>query len=254
MNNTSPFSFLESIATRFQPPAWLVDEGQQRLVLFLNHVLLQEKQAQERLLRQKGRVAHFRWGLFAIDLIVTPAGLVNRAPASATPDLVLTVAAESPLALVQSALAGKAPPVKIEGDVQLAAEIGWLAENLRWDAEEDLSRLIGDAPAHALADAGRRLVLGLKQFLAKGPLAAGTQAASSSTTAPTAAVSPERRTAPVAPLPQALSSTPLYSSAAEFPDQSAGQGAPSGGPMPSGETKTRDPAGEVPSMPHGASA
>ena len=134
MNNTSPFSFLESIATRFQPPAWVVDEGQQRLVLFLNHVLLQEKQAQERLLRQKGRVVHLRWGLFAIDLIVTPAGLVDRAPAFSTPDLVLSVAAESPLTVVQSVLAGKTPPVKIEGDVQLAADIGWLAENLRWDA------------------------------------------------------------------------------------------------------------------------
>ena len=182
MNNTSPFSFLESIATRFQPPAWVVDEGQQRLVLFLNHVLLQEKQAQDRLLRQKGRVVHLRWGLFAIDLIVTPAGLVDRAPAVAKPDLVLSVAAESPLAVVQAALAGKAPPVKIEGDVQLAAEIGWLAENLRWDAEEDLSRLIGDAPAHALADAGRRLASGLKQFLANGPLS---PSAPSSSTVPT---------------------------------------------------------------------
>ena len=169
MNNTSPFSFLQSIATRFQPPAWVVDEGQQRLVLFLNHVLMQEKQAQERLLRQKGRVVHLRWGLFAIDLIVTPAGLADRAPAFSKPDLVLTVAVESPLAAVQAALAGKAPPVKIEGDVQLAAEIGWLAENLRWDAEEDLSRLIGDAPAHALADVGRRVAAGLKQFLAQGP-------------------------------------------------------------------------------------
>lgn len=170
MNNTSPFSFLESIATRFQPPAWAVDEGQQRLVLFLNHVLLREKQAQDRLLRQKGRVIHLKWGLFAVDLIVTPAGLTDRAPAFSTPDLLLCVAADSPLAVVQAALAGKAPPVKIEGDVQLAAEIGWLAENLRWDAEEDLSRLIGDAPAHALADAGRRLALSLKQFLSKGPV------------------------------------------------------------------------------------
>ena len=186
MNNTSPFSFLESIATRFQPPAWVVDEGQQRLVLFLNHVLLQEKQAQDRLLRQKGRIVHLRWGLFAIDLIVTPAGLVDRAPASSKPDLVLSVAAESPLAVVQSTLAGKAPPVKIEGDVQLAAEIGWLAENLRWDAEEDLSRLIGDAPAHALAEGGRRLAAGLKQLLAKGPFAPPSpSAASGSTSAPT---------------------------------------------------------------------
>ena len=198
MNNTSPFSFLESIATRFQPPAWVVDEGQQRLVLFLNHVLLQEKQAQERLLRQKGRIVHLRWGLFAIDLIVTPAGLADRAPALSKPDLVLSVAVESPLAVVQAALAGKAPPVKIEGDVQLAAEIGWLAENLRWDAEEDLSRLIGDAPAHALADAGRRLASGLMQFLAKGPVSPPAQTPAS----------PEPRQASVAPVPPASRVSP----------------------------------------------
>jgi ubiquinone biosynthesis accessory factor UbiJ len=193
MNTTTPFSFLESIATRFQPPAWVVDEGQQRLVLFLNHVLMQEKQAQDRLLRQKGRVVHLRWGLFAIDLVVTPAGLVDRAQPAAKPDLLLAVATESPLTVMQSVLAGKPPPVKIEGDVQLAAELGWLAENLRWDAEEDLSRLIGDAPAHAVADAGRRIFAGLKQFLASTPLAsvppsfaAATSGAQPSETAPKA--------------------------------------------------------------------
>jgi ubiquinone biosynthesis protein UbiJ len=195
MNNTSPFSFLESIAARFQPPAWAVDEGQQRLVLFFNHVLLQEKQAQDRLLRQIGSVVQVRWGVFAIDLIVTPAGLVDRAPPAAKPDLVLSVAAESPLVMLQSALSGKAPPVKIEGDVQLAAEVGWLAENLRWDAEEDLSRLIGDGPAHALADVGRRLLAGLKQFLAKGPLSPLSSSPPSSPNASTPA--PERAAQPM---------------------------------------------------------
>ena len=170
MNNTSPFSFLDSIVARFQPPAWMVGEGQQRLVLFLNHVLLQEKQAQSRLLRQKGRISHIRWGFFAIDLIVTPAGLLDIAPPFSKPDLVLSVAAESPIVIAQAVLAGKAPPVKIEGDVQFAADVGWLADNLRWGAEEDLSRLIGDVPAHALGSMGRRLAAGLKQFLAKGPL------------------------------------------------------------------------------------
>lgn len=184
MNNTFPFSFLESIANRFQPPAWAVDEAQQRLVLFLNHVLQQEKSAQDRLLRQKGRVVHVLWGIFAIDLIVTPAGLVDRAATGAKPDLVLSLAAESPVVMLQSALSGKAPPVKIEGDVQLAADVGWLAENLRWDAEEDLSRLIGDAPAHALADAGRRLVSGLKGFLAAGPLAGRSSFSSSGVSTP----------------------------------------------------------------------
>ena len=170
MNNTFPFSFLESIANRLQPPLWVVDEGQQRLVLFLNHVLMQEKAAQDRLLRQKGRVVHINIGVFAIDLVVTPAGLVDRAVPGAKADLELSVPVDSPLTLLQSVMAGKPPPVKIEGDVQLAAELGWLAENLRWDAEEDLSRLIGDAPAHAIGAAGRRLLAGLKQFLARTPM------------------------------------------------------------------------------------
>ena len=190
MNTTSPFSFLESIATRFQPPAWAVEERQQRLVLFLNHVLLQEKQAQDRLLRQKDRVIHVRWGLFAIDLIVTPAGLVDRAPPAAKPDLVLSLAPESPWGVLQSALAGKAPPLKIEGDVQLAADVGWLAENLRWDAEEDLSRLIGDGPAHAMADVGRKLLAGLKQLVVKGPLSAPTFTAPTTAQAPAPVRSP----------------------------------------------------------------
>jgi ubiquinone biosynthesis accessory factor UbiJ len=169
MSTTFPFSFLESLATRFPPPAWMVDEVQQRLVLFINHVIQQEKQAQDRLLRQKGRVVHVRFGAVSIDLAVTPAGLVDRAPPSAKPDLLLAIPVDSPLSLLRSAMAGSAPDVKIEGDVQLAAEVGWLAENLRWDAEEDLSRLIGDAPAHAVAQAARQFAGGLKQFFARTP-------------------------------------------------------------------------------------
>jgi ubiquinone biosynthesis accessory factor UbiJ len=197
MNNTFPFSFLESIANRLQPPLWVVDEGQQRLVLFLNHVLMQEKAAQDRLLRQKGRVVHVNIGLFAIDLAVTPAGLVDRAVPGAKADLELSVPVDSPLTVLQSVMAGKAPPVKIEGDVQLAAELGWLADNLRWDAEEDLSRLVGDAPAHAIAEAGRRLFSGLKQFLARAPTAP------SSGPAPAAVVNP----APASPEPDAVKAT-----------------------------------------------
>ena len=173
MNTSSPFLFLQSFATRLQPPTWLVDEGQQRLVLFLNHVLMAEKEAQDRLKRKKGNVIHVRWGVFAIDLVITPAGLFDRVIVNGdTPnkaDLLVSVAIDSPLNVINSLLSGKAPLVKIEGDVQLAAELGWLAENLRWDVEEDLSRIIGDIPAHAIADAGRRVFAGIKQFIATSP-------------------------------------------------------------------------------------
>jgi ubiquinone biosynthesis protein UbiJ len=169
MNKTSPFSFLESFATHFHPPIWLVAEGQQRLVLFLNHVLMQEKEAQTRLARKKGSVIHLRWGAFALDLLITPAGLTDRAPVALPADLTLSVAMEAPWVVAQSVLEGKAPPVKIEGDVQLAAELGWLADNLRWDVEEDLSRIMGDVPAHAICGAGQRLLAALRDFVARAP-------------------------------------------------------------------------------------
>lgn len=176
MSNTSPFSFVESLfqsaASRLQPPAWLVDEGQQRLVLLLNHVLMQEKEAQQRLARKKGSVIHVRWGAFSLPLQLTPAGLADRAAADRSPDLVLSLEDQVPWAVARHVLQGERPPVQIEGDVQLAAELAWLTENLRWDVEEDLARLLGDVPAHALADAGRKLVEALKPWLAKVAAAA----------------------------------------------------------------------------------
>jgi ubiquinone biosynthesis protein UbiJ len=48
--------------------------------------------------------------------------------------------------------------VDIEGNARLAQEVLHLARHLRWDFEEDLSRLVGDAPAHAMAQALRGVV------------------------------------------------------------------------------------------------
>jgi ubiquinone biosynthesis protein UbiJ len=44
--------------------------------------------------------------------------------------------------------------VEVEGNAKLAAELLVLARHLRWDAEETLSRLVGDVAAHRLAGAG----------------------------------------------------------------------------------------------------
>ena len=79
----------------------------------------------------------------------------------------LTVTDESPLVLLQTTLRGDKPAVRIEGDVQLAAEVNWLTEHVRWDLEEDLARVIGDVPAHTLSQMATGLVAGLRQFAAK---------------------------------------------------------------------------------------
>lgn len=171
MSTQSPFSFLENLFQSFNvplaPPQWAVDEAQRKTVLVLNHVLQQEPMAMERLTRQKGRVVLAQWRTFTFKLQVTPAGLLDLADADADADLTLQITEESPLAIAQALMQGSKPAVRIEGDVQLAAEVNWLVDHVRWDMEEDLARVLGDAPAHMLAQAGRTLAQGLAQFVGK---------------------------------------------------------------------------------------
>lgn len=172
MATQSPDSFVQSLLGKLgealQPPAWVVEELQRRLVLALNHVLQQEPEAQARLRRQAGRLVEAHWRTFSVRLQATPAGLLDLGPATAAPDLTLTLAEESPWALAQAALRGDKPAVRIAGDVQLAAEVQWLVDHVRWDIEEDLARVVGDAPAHAVGQAARRMAQALRQFVGAG--------------------------------------------------------------------------------------
>ena len=159
----------QSLLDALQPPAWVVDEVQNRVVLFLNHVLMQEKVAQERLRRQKGKPVRLQWGAFHLTLAATPAGLLERTAQDAAPELSVTVAHGSPWDLLQRVLGGDKPAVDIRGDVQLAAEVAWLVDNVRWDIEEDLSRWVGDAAAHTLVRMARSAAQGLRQFVGRMP-------------------------------------------------------------------------------------
>jgi ubiquinone biosynthesis accessory factor UbiJ len=156
-----------------QPPAWLLQELQQRVVLLLNHVLQQEPMAVERLLRQKGQVALIECAPIAMKLRVTPAGLLDLAGAEEEPDLSLKVLDNNPLNLAQTLLRGDKPRMEISGDVMLAAEVNWLVDHVRWDVEEDLSRIVGDVPAYTIMKAVRGLGEALKSFI--GPMAAKAQ-------------------------------------------------------------------------------
>ena len=163
MASPLPFSFPP-------PPDWLVDEFQRRMVLVLNHVLQQEAEAQARLSRQAGKTVHAQWRGFSMRVAATRAGLLELVPDTGpAADLTLTLTEESPFQLAQAAFKGDKPPVHIAGDVQFAAEINWLVEHVRWDVEEDLARVIGDAPAHAIGDVARRALAAVRDFASGKP-------------------------------------------------------------------------------------
>jgi ubiquinone biosynthesis protein UbiJ len=108
---------------------------------------------------------------------ITENGLLREASGDATASLVITLKAEAPAALLR----GKEHflhAVEVSGNAKLADAVMLLAGNLRWDFEEDMSRLLGDVAAHRLAeglrgfaawhaDAARRLGESLSDYLAE---------------------------------------------------------------------------------------
>ena len=178
---------LQNLVIVLQPPSWVVDEVQNRVVLLINHVLSQEPQAQERLRRQQGKTARLVWGRFDIALMATPAGLLERplgavGRAGHVSDLTVTLTQTRLPDVLQTVLKGDKPAVNIEGDVQLAAEVAWLVDNLRWDMEDDLARLVGDVPAATLVRTFGLAADAVKAFAARW--APGVTAGTARTTSP----------------------------------------------------------------------
>ena len=136
-------------------------------MLLLNHVIGQEPAATERLRRQQGQCVQVSWREYRLQWLITPAGLLARADAHQAADLHLHISQDQPLALLQTLAKGDKPAMRIDGDVMLAADINWLVDHVRWDMEEDLSKVFGDATAHHMANMFKRIATALREFVAK---------------------------------------------------------------------------------------
>jgi ubiquinone biosynthesis protein UbiJ len=121
--------------------------------LALNHLLEAEPWARARLAPFAGQTVELRNPPFpTLRFVILPGGTVEAG--GADPALTVTL---KPDALFNLARGPEhfLRSLEVSGDPKLASEIMALARHLRWDVEEDLSKLFGDVAAHRLADAGR---------------------------------------------------------------------------------------------------
>jgi ubiquinone biosynthesis protein UbiJ len=124
------------------------------LVEFVNHVLGQHAWARARLATHAGKFIRVEAGLFGVRLGVAASGTLAVAPDEGDTGIVFRIdPAQLPLMLADPGAALK--KVHIEGDAELAQLVGLLAREVRWDAEEDLSRVMGDVPAYHAMRAAR---------------------------------------------------------------------------------------------------
>ena len=130
----------------------------------INHVLAGESWASAELAKHAGKAIALEmpFGRFAVQ--ITNSGLleaVRHADSTEISDgeavppirtaLVLTISSQALSTLLTSSgpiRENAFKSVTIAGDADLAQLLGRLAGQLRWEYEEDLSKIIGDAPAH----------------------------------------------------------------------------------------------------------
>ena len=145
----------------------------ERVTLLVNHVLASEPIAMQRLRAHAGRCMQLHFDgwpamlppLPAAAFRVTPAGLLEWCGAElpAHADLRVSVDASNPAQALAQALTGERPKVDVSGDAAFAADLNWLFDNLRWDVQDDLARIVGQAPAREIARLGAGVAAGLRE-------------------------------------------------------------------------------------------
>jgi ubiquinone biosynthesis protein UbiJ len=145
------------------------------LIAALNHLLDAEPWARARLAPFAGSTLELRAPPFpALRFRVAPEGRLGAAEEGAAPALILGIGPEA-LAAAARGEEHFMRSIEVAGDEDFAQAVLSLVRHLRWDAEEDLSQLVGDAAAHRLvrlakefaawqADAARRIGEGLMEY------------------------------------------------------------------------------------------
>ncbi|KAF1029962.1 MAG: hypothetical protein GAK40_00228 [Burkholderia plantarii] len=125
----------------------------------VNHLLARESWARDRLIPYAGKVARIAMPPVTLLLLVQPDGYFAGLDAQDAPQvdvsIALGAAQASPFDVVSAFVTGGQAAVmkhvKLEGDAEFATQLAKLAEHLRWEPEEDLARIVGDAAAHRIA-------------------------------------------------------------------------------------------------------
>ena len=132
------------------------------LLAAINHLLGQAVWAREKLVPFAGHAAQIKLPPFEAAFLIAADGCVAALPdpalAEGEPEVSISLPATTPLLALQGKDAVMRA-ARIEGSAEFAEALGFVIRNLRWDAEEDLSGVVGDIAAH-------RIIAGTREFAA----------------------------------------------------------------------------------------
>ncbi|MEO0047287.1 MAG: hypothetical protein RLZZ410_246 [Pseudomonadota bacterium] len=127
------------------------------IVHALNYLLAQESWASDLLRKHIGKKIKLVLPMTQVSLVIDGGGKFSLASEEVIePNVTLTIGSDVLNAYVAGGKDLAAQHVKVSGDVDLAQAMSKLAGQLRWEVEEDLSKLVGDAMAHRIVESAKK--------------------------------------------------------------------------------------------------
>lgn len=123
----------------------------------INHLLAAEPWAQAKLAAHAGKIVCVDAGMVGLAFRIAGDGLLAAADAEQAPNVTIRMKMTD-LPIMAQHRERAFSYVQIEGDAEFAAALAQVAQSVRWETEEDLSRLVGDVAARRLVQAGKSVV------------------------------------------------------------------------------------------------
>jgi ubiquinone biosynthesis accessory factor UbiJ len=122
---------------------------------FLQHLTNQNEWSRPHLQPFAGKVVAFDFVLAKANLLILEDGSLALGGETHAPEANIHV----PPSLALRLLAGDENAkmhIKIDGDAHLATEISKVLQHMRWDIEEDLSKVVGDIAAYKIGEVSKK--------------------------------------------------------------------------------------------------
>jgi len=132
----------------------------------LNHLIQAESWAQARLIGHSGAHVRIDSGPIVLSLGINEHGLFHPGDKTLDPDVSIALPADLPVRLLfdRDTLFSS---VKLGGSANIAESLAFVLRNLQWDAEADLSEIVGDIAARRLARLARTMAVAIQDAIAR---------------------------------------------------------------------------------------
>jgi ubiquinone biosynthesis accessory factor UbiJ len=128
----------------------------------IQHLISQNSWANAILQPFAGKSVQFNVAFMSTSLVILENGGLAVAGETNIADAIVTIPPGLLIRLMAKDEAAKLQ-ICVEGDTHLTAELAKVLANMRWDYEDDLSKLVGDIPANKIGSFARKATHSMKE-------------------------------------------------------------------------------------------